>query len=181
VAGYHSHRALLRALWLYACTHPDASFRRRAEELNRQTLPHISRLFMIHRDHILHPEPEKAIYFGLLMVALTLHGLIISDDEFPRSLAPTGEKLAAELTRMFLGYIGAEVDEDTVPAGFFKAMGSPTAAPTVVVVNRYDVAGSLDAAFNRAECERSVDQAVSSTPELPPGDRPKRIGRRRRR
>ncbi len=102
--GYRRKRGLLRALTRYARTHPDPEFRELARKMNRATLAHVVALLLRHCDEIKHPNPERAIEFGLLAVSSVLHMLILEEEPPPGIRTP--ERLDDELTRMFLGYLG---------------------------------------------------------------------------
>jgi len=102
--GYRRKRGLLRALTRYARTHPDPEFRELARKMNRATLAHVVALLLRHCDEIKHPNPERAIEFGLLAVSGVLHMLILEEEPPPGIRTP--ERLDDELTRMFLGYLG---------------------------------------------------------------------------
>ena len=69
--------------------------------------------FMIWREQIKHPDPERAVRFAFVMIALILRELIL----FRRTrlfadLVPLDDDiLTEELPRMFLRYLGVEADE----------------------------------------------------------------------
>jgi AcrR family transcriptional regulator len=114
VQGYYMHRGLLRALHLYSQTHGDEIFRKRAEELNRATLPLVASLLLMRREEIGHPEPEAAIHFGLLVLAFALNGYILSDAVASGfEVQPPSGPLDDELVRLFLGYLGVDASEET--------------------------------------------------------------------
>lgn len=105
VRGYREQRGLLRALTLFAHTHSDPRFRRRAAAVNIETLKPLSALLLAHRDEIRHPDPETAIRFGLLVVAFALRELMLSPTHptYPHELSEG--QLEIELTRLLLGYL----------------------------------------------------------------------------
>jgi AcrR family transcriptional regulator len=105
VRGYRERRGLLRALTLYAQTHPDARFRKRAEQVNIETLRPLSALLLARRDEIDHPAPTTAIRFGLLVVAFALRELVLSPTVPTYPLALSDDQLGVELTRLLLGYL----------------------------------------------------------------------------
>jgi AcrR family transcriptional regulator len=109
VAAYRCQRGLLRALTLYAETHPDAEFRRRADELNAETLRLVTTLFARRRGEIAHPHPQSAIRFGFLVVALSLRGILLRGDDDESHLRPfrvPADRLGEELSILYLGYLG---------------------------------------------------------------------------
>lgn len=113
VDGYRMRRALLRSLFRFAESHPDHAFRQRADALTGEAFALVAALLLARRNEIAHPEPEKAIELGLLMIGLTLRGLAMNQLHDKRGryahaypFAADDERFAAELTRAFLGYLG---------------------------------------------------------------------------
>jgi len=104
VAGYRLRRGLLRALLLYAETHSDRRFRRRAEELNREAFDGIVALLLSRKRDLKHADPGDAIRFCLIAVGSTLRTLVLST-EHPHAFAE-GERLARELSDLSLRYLG---------------------------------------------------------------------------
>jgi len=104
VEGYRRRRGLLRALTRYARTHPDPSFRRSAQKMNRATIGALVVLLESYRDQIRHPDPEAAIEFVLFVVASTLQNILIEDERFIALRVP--DNVEEELTRMLFGYLG---------------------------------------------------------------------------
>ena len=103
-AGFRRRRGLLRALILYARTHEDPDFRRRAHALDRATMNSVAALLLSHRHEIKHPDPEMAIEFGLLAVASVLQNAILEEESVQGLKMP--EKLDEELVRLFFRYLG---------------------------------------------------------------------------
>ena len=95
VAGYRQRRGLLRALYLYADTHPDRRFRRRAAELTDEAFRGITDLLLTRRSDLAHPNPAAAVRLALLAVGSTLRTLVLSS----ATENPFGdeEQLGAEL------------------------------------------------------------------------------------
>jgi AcrR family transcriptional regulator len=108
VAGYREHRGLIRALLLYAETHPDAGFRRRAESLRHETLALMGALLAGRRADLAHPHPERAIRIAVGIVALALQSLVLSDRTAPSELATLDAGVAAELAAMVASYLGVK-------------------------------------------------------------------------
>ncbi len=104
VAAYSQRPGLLRAVILYSEQHPDAAFRRRALDLRERSMAGIEKIILLHRKEIRHPNPEKAVRIALQLASLALKEQINPGDKL-RGPALTAEELAAELTRMFLGYL----------------------------------------------------------------------------
>ena len=105
VRGYRERRGILRALTLYAHTHPNPAFRRRAEQVNAETLRPITALLLSRGGEILHPDPETAISFGLLVVAFALRELVLSPKLATYPVTVSEDRLGEELARMLLGYL----------------------------------------------------------------------------
>jgi AcrR family transcriptional regulator len=106
VAGYREHRALIRALLLYAETHPDPGFRREAETLRRETLARLEHLLAARRSELTHPEPERAIRLAVGVIALALQSVVMSDRSGPAEMITLSPATAAELSAMVAGYLG---------------------------------------------------------------------------
>jgi len=104
--GYREHRGLLRALTRYARTHRDPEFREMADKMNRDAVRAIVYLLIRHRQQIAHPEPEKAIELGLLVIAATLRTILL--DEETRHGVREPDDLEEEMVRLFFGYLGIE-------------------------------------------------------------------------
>jgi len=102
--GYRRRRGLLRALIRYARTHPDAEFRRRAEEINRGTMNAVGALLLSHREKIKHPNPEMAIEFGLFAVISILQNAVLEEESVRGLRIP--QRLDEELVRLFFRYLG---------------------------------------------------------------------------
>jgi AcrR family transcriptional regulator len=107
IDGYRSRRPLIRALLLYAQTHPDAEFRSRAEQLRLQSLELFARLLRDRRADIGHPHPERAIRFVVMLLAHALQNAVmsegggISSGDFLSHVPET----AGELSRIVIGYL----------------------------------------------------------------------------
>jgi len=68
-------------------------------------------LFLAHRSEIRHPDPKGAVSLGLMMVASTLHELVVLPQDLRawKGLLPRDDQaLKRELTRAFLSYLGVE-------------------------------------------------------------------------
>jgi AcrR family transcriptional regulator len=114
VAGYRRHRGLLRALLLFAETHPDRRFSRRAEEFGRQGLRAIGRLLLTRRPDMAHPDPAGAVSFVLLVLGAALRVLLLSPE--PRHAFLSGGRAARELAEICLRYLGIREEGRAGPA-----------------------------------------------------------------
>jgi AcrR family transcriptional regulator len=106
VEGYRRRRGLLRALTRYARTHPDPSFRRSAQKMNRTTMSALVYLLASYRDEIRHPDPQTAVEFAIFTMASVLQNVLIEDERFISLDVP--ENFEEELVRMLFGYLGIE-------------------------------------------------------------------------
>jgi AcrR family transcriptional regulator len=103
--GYRRHAPLLRALLLYARSHPSPDFRQRAAEHNARTVVALQRIFDAHRGEITHPHPEIAVPFAISAAASLLQVRLLFNDTAPGPALPFAE-LIDEATRLVLGYLG---------------------------------------------------------------------------
>jgi hypothetical protein len=68
----------------------------------------VCELLMARTDEIHHPNPERAIHFGLVLVFSALQDVMLFGELRSRGLAFSDEEFAAELTRAYLAYLGIE-------------------------------------------------------------------------
>lgn len=108
VRNYRAHRRLLSALLLYVRTHEDPEYRARAVRFNLQFVARLRDLILMHRSQVRHPDPERAIVVGLLMVDGAAKESILFGETRPESLSVPDSALIAELTRGFCAYLGVE-------------------------------------------------------------------------
>jgi AcrR family transcriptional regulator len=102
--GYRRHAPLLRALLLYARSHPSPDFRQRAAELNARTFAVLRRIFDAHRAEIHHPNPEIALPFAISSAASLLQVRILFNDTAPEPALPFAA-LIDEATRLLVSYL----------------------------------------------------------------------------
>jgi len=102
---------VMRATVLYAQQHERTPFVRRQRDLEVQNFKKLVKTFLIWRQEIRHPDPEYAVSYGFLMVALALRELILFDQAhtFEHALPVSDDQLKTELPRMFLRYLGVEI------------------------------------------------------------------------
>ena len=111
IEGYRSRRALIRALLLYAQTHPDGEFRSHAEQIRVQSLELFERLLRDRRADIGHPHSERAIRFVVMLLAHALQNAVMSEGggisggDFLSHVPET----ATELSRIVIGYLRIRV------------------------------------------------------------------------
>ncbi len=107
VTHYVANRRLLAAMVSFVESHPDHRFRRRLDVLRWSALEGVKRLLLEQRDRIRHPDPERAIEFGLTSVACVLRGIVLAPRPSRQYLADPA-RLARETTRLVLAYLGLE-------------------------------------------------------------------------
>jgi len=105
VTAYEENAALFQALYLYADTHRDPAFRRRAEALRREAFDGIGELLLERRVEIRHPDPPRAIRVALVTVASVLRVRAALGARWGASGGSSPEELKRELTRMVLAYL----------------------------------------------------------------------------
>jgi AcrR family transcriptional regulator len=108
IEGYRGRRPLVRALLLYAHTHPDPRFRSHAAEVRLRSLVLFERLLRDRREDIGHPHPERAIRFVVMLIAHALENAVMSEEgggisggDFLSHVPETG----AELSRIVTAYL----------------------------------------------------------------------------
>ena len=106
VRGYQQEAPLLAALTDYAERHSDATFRRHADTLRRDTFAVVERLLLARREEIRHPQPEVAIEFLLTTIGFVLKGAVLHGKRNGIDVAV--EDVARELELMALRYLGLD-------------------------------------------------------------------------
>jgi len=102
---YRRNRGLMRALALLARSDPDIVSEQQCR--NRFELyESVARLLLERRDQMRHPDPERAVQFGILMAGATFREKILYDRApHPQAVATTDRLLAREASRAFLSYV----------------------------------------------------------------------------
>lgn len=106
--SYRKHTRLLRAFTQFTRSHPSASFRKQADDLEVRNFRRVADHLLLKRAEIRHPDPELAVSFALMLVGLALREMVILDVLSPvwSPLMPKDDQqLAEELTRTFLSYV----------------------------------------------------------------------------
>jgi AcrR family transcriptional regulator len=99
---------LLRALLVYAMTHPDGWLLDRTTEIENTVADQLGVLVTASGSGLGHPDPEFAVHLATLQVFATLRSRAIFAGG-GRMDGITDAELAGELTRVFLSYVrGAE-------------------------------------------------------------------------
>jgi len=102
--GYRRHARLVRALLLYARSHPSPEFRDRAAAHNARTFAVLQSIFDRHRPEITHPRPEVAVPFAIASAASLLQVRILFNDTAAEPGLPFAE-LIEEATRLVVSYL----------------------------------------------------------------------------
>lgn len=113
IRGYRADARLSRVMVEYSEQHWDVGFVRKARASEARSFQRMVDTFLLWRDQIKHPDPERAIRFAFLMVAVALRELILFDRaHIFAAIFPIDEaSLRQELTRLFLRYLGVENPE----------------------------------------------------------------------
>jgi AcrR family transcriptional regulator len=110
VVSYRANAGLMRAMRQFVRTRKDTDFWKKACRLEVRSYERLVDMFLANAKNIQHPEPKMAVSLGLLMVISTLQELVLDTTEMRvwKGLMPPDDRtLKDELTRAFLGYLGA--------------------------------------------------------------------------
>lgn len=106
IKSYRAKRSLLRALYLYVRTHPDTEFQAEAAAFNSDFVRRLTGLLLRHRAVMTHPDPERAVLLGLLVVDGAAKETILFGDRRPEDLVVSDEELASTLTALYSDLLG---------------------------------------------------------------------------
>ncbi len=108
IRGYRADARLSRVAVEYSELHWEVGFVRKARASEAQSFRRMVDTFLIWRDQIKNPDPERAIRFAFLMVSFALRELILFDRShiFAAILPLSDDLLKQELPRLFLRYLG---------------------------------------------------------------------------
>jgi len=98
VRSYRAKRGLLRALHLFVRSHPDAGFQAEAAAFNAEFVRRLAVLLLRHREAMAHPNPERGVLLGFLLVDAAAKEAILFDDARPPDLRVADEELIEALT-----------------------------------------------------------------------------------
>jgi AcrR family transcriptional regulator len=101
VTQNRAHRALLRALQLYAWSKPSSSFNRRRKKLEDEVIDEVRKSILARPREWSHPQPALAARIGIRMLLTAIQGLVLLDEK-----PLNNEVLTDELTRALLTYLG---------------------------------------------------------------------------
>lgn len=105
--GYTVRRGLMRALLQFTYEHPDLRFREKMKDAQARTFAAMAGVFLKFRGEIRHPDPELAVRFGLLTVAVTLREMLLVQrpDRWNKIVTISDEQLQQQLARMLYLYL----------------------------------------------------------------------------
>lgn len=106
VQVYREGGGVLRELMVHTRSEPQMVERK--ERLAAHVSDRLCALLLPRAERIRHPDPAAAVAFGLRLVFATLEQAILFGEGGVHGIPASDEKLAAELTRAFLGYLGVE-------------------------------------------------------------------------
>lgn len=104
VTIHRERRGVLRELLVR--TRSEQPMVERKERLVAHIGQRLLALLLARAERIGHPDPSVAVGFGLRLVLGTLEQAILFGETGAYGIPASDEKLAAELTRAFLGYLG---------------------------------------------------------------------------
>lgn len=104
---YREQERLIRAFVLRNHTHPE--FQARQERLSHYVSERLAALVLARREEIAHPDPERAVRFGITQIFSTVEAAILFGELRSGALVLSDEHLAVELTRAYLAYLGVPV------------------------------------------------------------------------
>ena len=106
IEQYRSQPGIMRALTRFIENDSDEDFRSRALAIVAGNFERIIEMLMAFRDQIAHPNPRRAITFGLLTMATIIEVRSLEQVSMWHELMPISDhQLQAEVTRNFLAYL----------------------------------------------------------------------------
>lgn len=106
VQVYREGGGVLRELLVHTRSEPQMVERK--ERLAAHVSDRLCSLLLPRAERIRHPDPAGAVSFGLRFVLATLEQAILFGEGGIHGIPASDERLGAELTRAFLGYLGVE-------------------------------------------------------------------------
>jgi AcrR family transcriptional regulator len=102
---YKERRGLLRSLFLRARTDP--VIMQSARDVNAHYIDRLRSLLLARADQLHHPDPDRAVQLGLMILVGALRETVLFGEVWPNQQTVVDERLAAELARAYLAYLGA--------------------------------------------------------------------------
>jgi AcrR family transcriptional regulator len=112
VGTFRERKGLMRAFVLRHYT--DAAFREQRDRLTDYVADKLAALLLARQGEITHPDPELAARFGLGLVFDGIQSAVLFDE--PRGTPLGDARLAAELTRAYLAYLGVPDHPESPPS-----------------------------------------------------------------
>jgi AcrR family transcriptional regulator len=103
VEVYHSRRGLLRSLFIRA--RMDSVLQQSAMKVNQHFLERLRVVLLPHAHEMTHPDPQRAIELGFMMIIGALRELVVFGEIWPSPPSDMGV-LPREIARMYCGYLG---------------------------------------------------------------------------
>jgi AcrR family transcriptional regulator len=111
VVSYRANAAMIRALRHFTQGRDETDFVKKATKLEIRSFERVVDLILAGGRDIAHPNPRRAVAFGLMMVVSVLHELVVMPTTLKdwKNLMPKDDAaLKRELTRAFLSYLGTK-------------------------------------------------------------------------
>jgi AcrR family transcriptional regulator len=117
IRNYRADAGLSRAGVQYSEQHWESALVRKMRASEARSFETVVDTFMIWRDQIKHPDADRAVRFGFMLIVLALRELILFNKmrTFEGILPIDDDTLKHELPRMFLRYLGVDSGEVPVP------------------------------------------------------------------
>jgi AcrR family transcriptional regulator len=106
VSVYRERAGLIRAFVIR--NHTDLDFRARQSRLSLHVKSRVCDLLLDRVGEIRHPDPERAVRFGITLVIGALEHMVLFGELRSSSLALSDDEFAEELARAYLSYLGVE-------------------------------------------------------------------------
>jgi len=100
---YREHRALMRAVVLRSRS--DDKMRALLNKASRRNLQWFLDFLLERKEEIGHPNPSRAVEFGLLLLVSTIREIVVHREFWPGGKRFDDDELAHELTVVFLAYL----------------------------------------------------------------------------
>lgn len=105
VQVYRARRGLLRSLFLRARTDP--VIMKTARDANARYIERLRSLLMARADQLHHPNPERAVELGFMILVGALRETVLFGEVWPNPHGVVDDDLPKELARAYLSYLGA--------------------------------------------------------------------------
>jgi AcrR family transcriptional regulator len=103
VSIYREQSGIIRAFVMRNRTDPE--FRARQDRLSLYVSTRVSELLLARASEIRHPDPERAVRFGLMLVFSALEDVMLFGEMRSSTLTLSDDEFACELARAYLAYL----------------------------------------------------------------------------